>query len=223
MRLAWSAARCRRRYRERVGPVRGWFRCRQGRALNSMRVSKRPRLMGWVAMGMGGRVWEWVKLFGDSTARQIPKFQPGGFPFQRRELDGGRQGAGPNSGGCGLWRRVRGCRGQGECPGSGHCSTGAPLRAALFHAPNWERRRDSTASNWALRHHCIFGLVPRKQPPFLHLFNDRSATWIRILIALNFLCLVNTMDEIRNSAHGWPPRPISLTKRDEISVSRKKI
>lgn len=57
--------------------------------------------------------------FDGSTNSQVSTWR---VPFQRRELDGGRQGVGPNSGGCGLWRRVRGRRGQGECPGSGHCS-----------------------------------------------------------------------------------------------------
>lgn len=163
--------------------------------------------------------------FDGSTNSQVSTWR---VPFQRRELDGGRQGVdriqgAVDSGG--------GCEGAGArenapaaATAAGRC-TGAPLRAALFHAPKGERRREPQMGGGLQlgpRHHCIFGLVPRKQPPFLHLFNDRSATWIRILFALNFLCLLSTMDEIRNSAHGGPSRPISLTKRDEISVSRKK-
>lgn len=182
--------------------------------------------------GMGcdgdGRDWEWMKLLGDSTARQIPKFQPGGFRSSAASLMAAGRG----------WDRIQGavdsgggCEGAGArenapaaATAAGRC-TGAPLRAALFHAPKGERRREPQMGGGLQlgpRHHCIFGLVPRKQPPFLHLFNGRSATWIRILFALNFLCLLSTMDEIRNSAHGGPSRPISLTKRDEISVSRKK-
>ena len=62
-----------------------------------------------VAKGESSMRW-WmgcVKLFGDSTARQNPKFQPGGSRSSNHKLNGGRQGVAEFKG---LWRRAQGPR-----------------------------------------------------------------------------------------------------------------
>ena len=63
-----------------------------------------------VAKGESSMRWwmGWVKLFGDSTARQNLKFQPGGSRSCNHELNGGRQGVGRIQGA--VWRRAQGPR-----------------------------------------------------------------------------------------------------------------
>src|SRR5688572_22843888 len=128
----------------------------------------------------------WVKLFGDSTGRQNPKFQPGGL----RSSAASSMAAGRG------WDRIQGAvdsgggrRGQGECTGSGHysrsmhwCTTASRL-VSCAQLGKASEPKDGGRPPIGPRHHCIFGHVPRKQP-FLYIFNDRSATWIRLLIAI---------------------------------------
>jgi hypothetical protein len=135
------------------------------------------------------------ETLGDSTGRQNPKFQTWRVAFQRRELNGGRQGV----------DRIQGAVDSEEGAGAREWNAQQrPLQQvhALVHhcePPCFMRpigkgvrtKRWRAASNWA-RHHCIFGHVPRNNP-FLYILNDRSATWIRLLIAINFLRRASTV------------------------------
>lgn len=184
-------------------------RCRDSRESRpgARRVSLPPRASAQLNAGVETATVDGMGCDGDgretgfdgSTNSQVSTWR---VPFQRRELDGGRQGVGTEF--RGLWR-VRGRRGQGECPGSGHCSrsmhwcTTASRLVSCAQLGKASRTTDGRRPPIGPPATAVFldFHVPRKQPPLLHLFNDRSATWIRILIALNFLCLVNTMDEIK--------------------------
>lgn len=119
-------------------------RCRDSRESRpgARRVSLPPRASAQLNAGVETATVDGMGCDGDgretgfdgSTNSQVSTWR---VPFQRRELDGGRQGVGTEF--RGLWR-VRGRRGQpAAATAAGRC-TGAPLRAALFHAPNWERR-----------------------------------------------------------------------------------
>lgn len=146
-------------------------------------------------MGMGGRVWEWVKLFGDSTARQIPKFQPGGFRSSAASLmAAGRgrdriQGAVDSGGGC------EGAGARENAPAAATAALVHHCEPPCFMRPIGKGVETQRPPIGPRATAVFLDLFQENNLPFCIFFNDRSATWIRILIALNFRCLVFTMDE----------------------------
>lgn len=148
-------------------------RCRDSRESRpgARRVSLPPRASAQLNAGVETATVDGMGCDGDgretgfdgSTNSQVSTWR---VPFQRRELDGGRQGVGTEF--RGLWR-VRGRRGQGECPGSGHCSrsmhwcTTASRLVSCAQLGKASRTTDGRRPPIGPRHRCIFGLPCSKK------------------------------------------------------------